>query len=178
MVILSDKANAKSFAGSGTFEISGEVRAKMEEILYDLDALKINPNIKEILKGPSQEIKNEIYHFVDFDGKKALRTFKSTKINRTLALLLNIKSKSSSYYIDDKSSTIIGKNIGKDFNNLRENIPSIEAIEIYIKENPSLIETYLSTNKFMVLVPDDLKIAYVIENILDIDGASQYLQNL
>lgn len=178
MVILSDKANAKSFAGSGTFEISGEVRAKMEEILYDLDALKINPNIKEILKGPSQEIKNEIYHFVDFDGKKALRTFKSTKINRTLALLLNIKSKSSSYYIDDKSSTIIGKNISKDFNNLRENIPSIEAIEIYIKENPSLIETYLSTNKFMVLVPDDLKIAYVIENILDIDGASQYLQNL
>ena len=178
MVILSDKANAKSFVGSGNFEISGEVRAKMEEILYDLDALKINPNIKEILKGPSQEIKNEIYHFVDFDGKKALRTFKSTKINRTLALLLNIKSKSSYYYIDDKSSTIIGKNISKDFNNLRENIPSIEAIEIYIKENPSLIETYLSTNKFMVLVPDDLKIAYVIENILDIDGASQYLQNL
>lgn len=54
----------------------------------------------------------------------------------------------------------------------------IEKIEKYLKENPSLIETYLSANKFMVLVPDDLKITYIIENILDIDGASQYLQNL
>ena len=178
MVILSDKANAKSFAGSGTFEISGEVRAKMEEILYDLDALKINPNIKEILKGPSQEIKNEIYHFVDFDGKKALRTFKSTKINRTLALLLNIKSKSSSYYVDDRSSTIVGNNIRRNLKKIRENPVDIEGIENHLKDDQSLIETYLSANKFMVLVPDDLKIIYIIENILDIDGASQYLQNL
>lgn len=178
MVILSDKANAKSFAGSGSFEISGEVRAKMEEILFNLDKIKLNPNIREILKALREEIKEEDYHFVEFEGKIGLRTFKSTKINRTLALLLNIKSKSSSYYDDDRSSTIVGNNIRRDLKKIRENQVDIEKIEKYLKENPSLIETYLSANKFMVLVPDDLKITYIIENILDIDGASQYLQNL
>lgn len=178
MVTLSDKANAKSFAGSGSFEISGEVRAKMEETLYDLDALKIDSQIKEVLKDLSQEIKKEAYHFVEFEGKISLRTFKSTKINRTLALLLNIKSMSSSYYVDDRSSTIVGNNIRRDLNEIRENPVDIEKIEKYLKENPALIETYLSANKFMVLVPNDLKITYIIENILDFDGTCQYLQNL
>ncbi|WP_311537157.1 DEAD/DEAH box helicase [uncultured Anaerococcus sp.] len=178
MVILSDKANAKSFAGSGSFEISGEVRAKMEEILFNLDKIKLNPNIREILEALREEIKEEDYHFVEFEGKIGLRTFKSTKINRTLALLLNIKSKSSSYYVDDRSSTIVGNNIRRDLKKIRENPVDIEEIENHLKDDQSLIETYLSANKFMVLVPDDLKIIYIIENILDIDGASQYLQNL
>lgn len=178
MVILSDKANAKSFAGSGSFEISGEVRAKMEEILFNLDKIKLNPNIREILEALREEIKEEDYHFVEFEGKIGLRTFKSTKINRTLALLLNIKSKSSSYYVDDRSSTIVGNNIRRDLKKIRENPVDIEEIENHLKDDQSLIETYLSANKFMVLVPDDLKIIYIIENILDIDGANQYLQNL
>ena len=34
-VSLSEMANAKSFAGTGGFEISGEIRSKMEEILLN-----------------------------------------------------------------------------------------------------------------------------------------------
>lgn len=177
-VSLSDKANARSFAGTGGFEISGQVRAKMEEILLNPEGLDFDEKIKEIIKDLCEEISEEAYHFVDLDGKTGLRTFRSTKINKTLALMLNIKTKSLDYYVEDKSSTILGPKIKKDFENLRENPLEYSDIEAYLAENPRLIEGYISLNKFMVLVPDSLKVIYIIENILDLGGAKEYLQNL
>ena len=177
-VSLSDKANARSFAGTGGFEISGEVRARMEEILLNFSKIDLGEKIKEIIKYLGEEISEEAYHFVDHDGITGLRTFRSTKVNKTLALMLNIKTKSFDYYVEDKSSTILGPKIKKDFENLRENPLEYSDIEAYLAENPRLIEGYISLNKFMVLVPDVLKVIYIIENILDLGGAKEYLQNL
>ena len=177
-VSLSSKANAKSFASSGGFEISGEVRDEMEKILLNPSSLKLTGNIKEVIDELSGEITNEAYHFIETDGRKALRTFKSTKINKTLALMLNIKTKSLDYYVEDKSTTVFGPNLIKAFNSLRENPLSTDEISGFFKENPREIEGFISLNKFMVLVPKELKITYIIENVLNIDGANEYLQNL
>lgn len=177
-VSLSSKANAKSFASSGGFEISGEVRDEMEKILLNPSSLKLTGNIKEVIDELSGEITNEAYHFVETDGRKALRTFKSTKINKTLALMLNIKTKSLDYYVEDKSTTVFGPNLIKAFNSLRKNPLSINEIAEFFKENPKEIDGFISLNKFMILVSKELKITYIIENILNIDGANEYLQNL
>ena len=177
-VSLSSKANAKSFASSGGFEISGEVRDEMEKILLNPSSLKLTGNIKEVIDELSGEITNEAYHFIETDGRKALRTFKSTKINKTLALMLNIKTKSLDYYVEDKSTTVFGPNLIKAFNSLRENPLSTDEIAGFFKENPREIEGFISLNKFMILVPTELKITYIIENVLNIDGANEYLQNL
>lgn len=177
-VSLSSKANAKSFASSGGFEISGEVRDEMEKILLNPSSLKLTGNIKEVIDELSGEITNEAYHFIETDGRKALRTFKSTKINKTLALMLNIKTKSLDYYVEDKSTTVFGPNLIKAFNSLKENPLSTDEIAGFFKENPREIDGFISLNKFMVLVPKELKIAYIIENVLNIDGANEYLQNL
>lgn len=177
-VSLSSKANAKSFASSGGFEISGEVRDEMEKILLNPSSLKLTGNIKEVIDELSGEITNEAYHFIETDGRKALRTFKSTKINKTLALMLNIKTKSLDYYVEDKSTTVFGPNLIKAFNSLREDPLGIEDIAGFFKENPKEIDGFISLNKFMILVPKELKITYIIENILNIDGANEYLQNL
>lgn len=177
-VSLSNKANAKSFASSGGFEISGEVRDEMEKILLNPSSLKLTGNIKEVIDELSREITNEAYHFIETDGRKALRTFKSTKINKTLALMLNIKTKSLDYYVEDKSTTVFGPNLIKAFNSLRENPLSTDEIAGFFKENPREIDGFISLNKFMILVPTELKITYIIENVLNIDGANEYLQNL
>lgn len=177
-VSLSNKANAKSFASSGSFEISGEVREEMEKILLNPSSLKLTGNIKEVIDELSGEITNEAYHFIETDGRKALRTFKSTKINKTLALMLNIKTKSLDYYVEDKSTTVFGPNLIKAFNSLRENPLSTDEISGFFKENPREIEGFISLNKFMILVPTELKITYIIENVLNIGGANEYLQNL
>ncbi len=177
-VSLSEKANAKSFSGTGGFEISGEVRSKMEEILLDPSNLTVDQNIKDLITYLGEDLKDESHHFVDFDGKIGLRTFRSTKINKTLALMLNIKTKSLDYYVEEKSSTIVAPNIKRAFKNLQDNPLEDCDIEKFLKENPRLIESFISLNKFMTLVPGDLKITYIIKNILDIDGANQYLQIL
>ena len=177
-VSLSNKANAKSFASSGGFEISGEVRDEMEKILLNPSSLKLTGNIKEVIDELNGEITNEAYHFIETDGRKALRTFKSTKINKTLALMLNIKTKSLDYYVEDKSTTVFGPNLIKAFNSLKDNPLSTDEIAGFFKENPREIDGFISLNKFMILVPTELKITYIIENVLNIDGANEYLQNL
>ncbi|KGF04563.1 DEAD/DEAH box helicase [Anaerococcus lactolyticus] len=177
-VSLSDKANARSFAGVGGFEISGEIRAKMEEILLHPLTIDLDNQSKKIINDLAKELKNESYHFVDRDGKTGLRTFRSTMINKTLALILNIKSKSLDYYVEDKSSTLIGPSIKRKLEELRENPPEIDEVKDFLIENSRLIDGFISLNKFMVLVPNALKATYIIENILDIEGAKEYLQNL
>ena len=177
-VSLSEKANAKSFSGSGGFEISGDVRSKMEEILLNPALINYDENIREIVGKLGNDLSKESYHFVEWEGKKALRTFKSTRINKTLALMFNIKTKSLDYYVEEKSSTILGPNIKKTFEKLKENPLEEASIKAYLLEKPNLIDSFISQNKFMVLVPDSLKLSYITENILDIYGAKEYLQIL
>ena len=92
--------------------------------------------------------------------------------------MLNIKTKSLDYYVEDKATTVFGPNLIKAFNSLRKNPLSINDIAEFFNENPKEIDGFISLNKFMILVPKELKITYIIENVLNIDGANEYLQNL
>ena len=44
-------------------------------------------------------------------------------------------------------------------------------------EKISLVDAYLSSNKYMLLVPDNLKIKYVIDNKLDVQGVKNNIFN-
>ena len=176
----SEDTNSKSFYSSGSFEISGQIRAEMENILINLDTYNFDENINEALKPLAEEIIDENFHFVEVEDKEGLRTFKSSKINRTLALYLNIRSGRTSYYTDDIKTTILGPSIKKDLKNLIKNpILEDEIIDFFVK-NPRYMDNLLSANKFMNLVPDLLKIKYIRENVLDQEGTEDYLslQNL
>lgn len=175
-----EDTNSKSFYSSGSFEISGQIRAEMENILINLDAYNFDENINKTLKPLAEEIKDEDIYFVQLEDKEGLRTFKSSKINRTLALYLNIRSGRTSYYTDDIKTTILGPSIKKDLKNLIKNpILEDEIIDFFVK-NPRYMDNLLSANKFMNLVPDLLKIKYIRENVLDQEGTEDYLslQNL
>lgn len=175
-----EDTNSKSFYSSGSFEISGQIRVEMENILINLDNYNFDENINKTLKPLAEEIRGEDFHFVEVEDKEGLRTFKSSKINRTLALYLNIRSGRTSYYVDDIKTTILGPSIKKDLKNLIKNpILEDEIIDFFVK-NPRYMDNLLSANKFMNLVPDLLKIKYIRENVLDQEGTEDYLslQNL
>lgn len=76
----------------------------------------------------------------------------------------------------DYSSTIRGKNIGKTLNEIRKNPVEIEEIKTYLEDNPKLVGDYLLANKYMDLVCEKLKIKYIMKNLLDLEGAYNYLK--
>ena len=115
------------------------------------------------------------YIINDKDGE-GLRTFRGTRINRTLTLMLNIRSTLSNYKLIDKSTTIRGKNIRKTFNKIRKNPVCESEIIKYLSDNPKLVELYLLGNKYMDLVSEDLRIKYIVRNLLDLEGAYNYLK--
>ena len=177
-VIKSDKANQRSFEGSGSFEISGEVRKKMEYILVNKTYKSLGPLVVKSLDEMTMGLDRAYYHFITEDGERVLRTFKSTRVNKTLALMLNIRSGSLSYHVEDMSSIIKGPKIYEDFLNLRKKPVKRDELTSYLEENPKLLISLTSLNKFMVLVPDSLKAIYVSQNILDFSESLKYLQNL
>lgn len=177
-VIKSDKANQRSFEGSGSFEISGEVRKKMEDILVNKTYKNLGPLVVKSLDEMTMGLDRAYYHFITEDGERVLRTFQSTRVNKTLALMLNIRSGSLSYHVEDMSSIIKGPKIYEDFLNLRKKPVKRDELTSYLEENPKLSISLTSLNKFMALVPDSLKAIYVSQNILDFSESLKYLQNL
>lgn len=89
--------------------------------------------------------------------------------------MLNIASNSKKFINDEVDSSIKGPDIIRYFDEIR--IKKIEKKDIFkfFKENELFLQTYLNANKYMVLVPDDLKIDYIIRNRLDLEACYQYL---
>lgn len=47
---------------------------------------------------------------------------------------------------------------------------------MYLKGKPEVVQLYLAYNKYSILLPDNLKIKYIINNKLDLEGAREYLR--
>lgn len=168
--------NAPMFLGSGG-DITSEIRKRMEEILRD-ENLWINYDgqiIKVLSQLANENLRNNKFNWVEKNDEIGLRTFQGTKVNRTLQLLLNILDKHIKYKLEDKESLIIGPNIKKDIIRIIDRDISEREVCKYLKDNPELVEVYLSSNKYRNLLPEDLKIKYIINNKLDLRGTRDYL---
>lgn len=176
--ILVEKANAgkaPKFSGIGDMDVSKLVRNKMKEILKNPDKAFDDDKINEIIDNLKEEFLDDDYLFVAGKDQISLRTFQSSKVNRTLAIMLNIASNSKNFINDEVDSSIKGPDIIRYFDEIR--IKKIEKKDIFkfFKENELFLQTYLNANKYMVLVPDDLKIDYIIRNRLDLEACYKYL---
>lgn len=176
--ILVEKANAgkaPKFSGIGDMDVSKLVRNKMKEILKNPDKAFDDDKINEIIDNLKEEFSDDDYLFVAGKDQISLRTFQSSKVNRTLAIMLNIASNSKNFINDEVDSSIKGPDIIRYFDEIR--IKKIEKKDIFkfFKENELFLQTYLNANKYMVLVPDDLKIDYIIRNRLDLEACYKYL---
>lgn len=176
--ILVEKANAgkaPKFSGIGDMDVSKLVRNKMKEILKNPDKAFDDDKINQIIDNLKEEFSDDDYLFVAGKDQISLRTFQSSKVNRTLAIMLNIASNSKNFINDEVDSSIKGPDIIRYFDEIR--IKKIEKKDIFkfFKENELFLQTYLNANKYMVLVPDDLKIDYIIRNRLDLEACYQYL---
>jgi len=167
-------------------EITDELRKEMKKILFNSKTWgNYSEDIRKGLEVISKSIilKQKIYFYLE-KNKKSIKTFRSTKIDRTLMILLliflNLKDfrelndmiLSNSQVIEESISEIAinGIDRGKIEDFLKKDIEkSIELGKI------NIVDGYLSSNKYMFLVPNNLKIKYVIDNKLDIEGIEDFL---
>ena len=168
-------------------EITDELRKEMKKILFNSKTWgNYSEDIRKGLEVISKSIilKQKIYFYLD-KNKKSIKTFRSTKIDRTLMILLliflNLKDfrelndmiLSNSQVIEESISEIAinGIDRGKIEDFLKKDIEkSIELGKI------NIVDGYLSSNKYMFLVPNNLKIKYFIDNKLDIEGIKDFLE--
>lgn len=157
--------------------ITNEIRNRMKSLLEDEAYwIKYNENIKKVLLKLSKDnLRYEKFQWVEKEDKIGLRTFQGTQINRTLQLLLNMLDDRVSYKLEDKETFISGPNIRKDINKVIQRNITEDEIFLYLKKNPEIVELYLSPNKYRILLPDSLKIKYIINNKLDLEGVKAYL---
>lgn len=168
--------NPPIFLGGGG-NITNEIRNRMKNILEDKNYWnEYNENINEILFKLSKEnLRYEKFQWTEENDKIGLRTFQGTKINRTLQLLLNMIDEGVIYRLEDRKTFISGPNIKQNINKVIEINYTEDEIFLYLRNNPQLVELYLSSNKYRMLLPDNLKIKYVIKNKLDLEGVKAYL---
>ena len=166
---------APRFTGQGDQDVSDAIRGRMKMILEYPDMFSFDGEINEIIEDLREEYTNDDYLFVASKDTISIRTFKNSKINRTLAIMLNIISNSTKYQNFEVDSTVTGPDLIYYFDELRMNQINIEQVLRFLKENEGLVDGLLSSNKYMVLVPRDLKIQYIINNRLDLEGTYAYL---
>lgn len=145
----------------------------MEEIIKDRKKYSYNDKINNILDSLYIGDEGGFYLINDEKGQ-GLRTYKGGKINRTLTLMLNIRS-INNYKQDERSSTIIGKSIRKALKKIIAQKVSLDEIKSYLDKNPKQVDSYLSNNKYKNLIPQKLKSIYIINNLLDLDGTYEFL---
>ncbi len=156
--------------------VSREVRQQMKKILYQ-GFNSSDEDISAILNQLKADFYIEAgYIFTEIGEDIALITFEGTKVNRTLQLLLNLVSGSNEFKLDDNRMAIWGKDLKNILVKLLENLPDRIDIYNYLLNNSHLCTGLLAANKYADLLPQYLRVSYVINNCLDLDGAVEFLQ--
>ena len=170
-----EEGKANNFSSNSIEDINDIVRIRMEEILKDRTKYSYSKKIDELLD-KLYVGKNEdgFYISSDEDGD-FLRTFRSSKINRSICLCLNSLSKLNNFTVNEKDSSIRGAGLRKNFYILRSKKIKSIPIKEYLMTKEELVENLLRANKYMILVPKELKINYIVDNILDLEGLEDYL---
>lgn len=172
---------APIFFGEGGY-VSNEIRENMKNILKDSKKfVTYGDDVKKLLEklanGNIGDRFEENGYTWSYEGEDlGLRTFKGTLINQTITLLLNMKiGEINRFNLDDHLTFIKGKGIKTVFSELIKDKFEKSDIKSYLKENIEITEQFLSKNKYSLLLPNQLKIDYVINNHLDLKGTFDYL---
>lgn len=176
IVSKAEEGEALDFGSSRQEDISDEIRRKMEEIIGNREKYSFDDKINGVIDSLNTSPDAEGFYIINDKDGEGLRTFRGTRINRTIDLMLNIRATLSNYKLIDKSTTIRGKNIRKTLNEIMKNPVCENEIIKYLSDNPKLVDLYLSGNKYMDLVSEDLRIKYIVRNLLDLEGAYNYLK--
>ena len=175
IVQKAEAGKAPKFTSIGDMNISDIIRDRMKEILKSPYKFTFDEPINEIVDELREVFTDDDYLFVAEKDVISLRTFKDSKINRSLALMLNIASNSKDYSNNENDSTVMGPEIIRYFDQIRLNPIGEEQIAKFLENDQTYMESFLGANKYMVLVPTDLKIDYIIKNSLDMKGTYEYL---
>lgn len=175
IVQRAEAGKAPKFTSIGDMDISDIIRNRMKEILKNPEKYSFDEPINEIVGELREEYTDDDYLFVADKDTISLRTFKNSKINRSLALMLNISSNSKDYSNNETDSTVMGPEIIRYFDQIRINPIGEEQITKFLEKDQTYMESFLGANKYMVLVPIDLKIDYIIKNSLDMKETYEYL---
>ena len=152
----------------GDMDVSDIIRNRMKEILENPDTYKFDEEINEVINDLREEYTNDDYLFVASKDVISIRTYKNSKINRTLAIMLNIASASKDYANNESDSTVYGPDTIRFFDEIRISPISKTQIYDFLIKDEALLHSYLSAYKYMVLIPDNLKVDYIINNRLDL----------
>lgn len=175
LVKKAPEGKSPRFSSNEGIDISDDIREKMLDILNNKDKYIKDEKIRAVLEDINLTIKNNKYYFLNDDDTEKLVTFRSTKVNRTLALIFNYLSKSNKFNISETEGAVYGKDLYKILSLAINNKLNEEKFISYLEKNPLLVQAYLSTNKYMNLIPFDLKVKYLINNKIDLDKAYEYL---
>ena len=164
------------FLSAGDVNISPIIRERMRYIIDHPDDFNFDEESARYIYELHDALKPYEYPFSVEDDYIGLMTFQGTKINRTLAIMFNVISKSTSYFISEADSMVCGPETPEIFEELRINPVKRNQIFKFLLKEKTLLDAYISPNKYMILVPENLRADYVINNYLDIAGAYEYLK--
>ena len=164
------------FLSAGDVDISPIIRQRMRYIIDNPEEFKFDEESDKYIYELHDALKDYQYPFSIEDDYIGLMTFQGTKVNKTLAIMFNITSKSTSYFISEADSMVCGPNTPEIFDQTRIKPVSENQIFKFLLKEKTLLDAYLASNKYMILVPENLRAQYVINNYLDIAGAYEYLE--
>lgn len=169
---------------SGVKNTSDEIRQRMKKILINCSSwCKYDENIQAALEEiRADNIELSEMHWVHTTVGVGFRSFAGSKINETLRIILDISYGNPAFYLDDKRTLLFSKDNSISIKSIVCKAKSIEWSEKYIFKYLELYhqytERYINSVKYKDLLPLELQIKYIIENILDIKGALEFLKTL
>lgn len=158
---------------------SDMLRQKMREIL-----VKGTKLVK--LGELEQSVLIELKKHLKIDGKviqlqngkySGVCTFRGTKVNNTLLFMLDMKYPQDTHGVKDNETLLHSKDILQKLNELAQDIPTYDEMASYLFNQPELIER-LVYKKYLTLLPRKLRTTYILENIFDVQGACDYLEDI
>lgn len=170
-----EEGKANNFSSNSIEDINDIVRIRMEEILKDRKKYSYNKKIDGLLDKLYVEKNQDGFYISSDEDGDFLRTFRSSKINRSICLCLNSLNKLNNFTVNEKDSSIRGAGLRRNFNILRSKKIKSLPIKEYLMTKDDLVENFLRANKYMILVPKELKVNYIVDNLLDLEGLEAYL---
>lgn len=159
--------------------ITNEIRQRMRFILDNPQMWsEYDKNIQSaLLKMSNDNISDEQFVFTHKGDDFGLRTFQGTRINNTLLLLLNMLDPRNNYKLSEKDSFILGENIEEAITEVSLQNFTEKDLSDYLMDHLHIVDTYLDSNKYRELIPDILKVNYVINNSLDLSATLKFLSD-
>ncbi len=170
------------FGGDGS-DVTNEIRKRMKEILLNKEFInEQSEQIKLVLeKLYNDNFKYKKFNWVLEKDITGIRTFIGTKTNRTILFLLNMLHEKTCYYLNDSFTLIYvtegdGISLKEDVNKIIDESFTEENLYNYLNSHDDILIRFMYKIKYRDLLSKSLQIKYIINNMLDLKGAYEFLK--